>query len=82
MPTTVEVLKKLRPTGWTLVGDDFKDVQYLECEPITQAEFDSAFASYDADIQAEQDALNAQRQAILDKLGLTVEEAQLLLGGN
>jgi len=26
--------------------------------------------------------LSAQRQAILDRLGLTAEEAQLLLGGN
>jgi hypothetical protein len=32
--------------------------------------------------QAEVDAKATARQAILDRLGLTAEEAQLLLGGN
>ena len=35
-----------------------------------------------AAIQAEAEAKKTQRQAILDRLGLTAEEAQLLLGGN
>jgi hypothetical protein len=32
--------------------------------------------------QAEAEAKEAARQAILDRLGLSAEEAQLLLGGN
>ena len=32
--------------------------------------------------QAEAEAKESARQAILDRLGLTAEEAQLLLGGN
>lgn len=32
--------------------------------------------------QAEAEAKATQRQAILDRLGLSAEEAQLLLGGN
>ena len=32
--------------------------------------------------QAEVEAKATARQAVLDRLGLTVEEAQLLLGGN
>ena len=32
--------------------------------------------------KAEAEAKEAQRQVILDRLGLTAEEAQLLLGGN
>ena len=32
--------------------------------------------------QAEANAKAASRQAVLDRLGLTAEEAQLLLGGN
>jgi hypothetical protein len=32
--------------------------------------------------KAEAEAKETQRQAILDRLGLTAEEAQLLLGGN
>lgn len=49
---------------------------------------DEEFAQYEADQaaqaarQAEADAKAAQRQALLDRLGITQEEAQLLLGGN
>ena len=47
---------------------------------------DAEFAQYEADqasnalAQAEAESKSAQRQAILDKLGLTNDEAQLLLG--
>ena len=49
---------------------------------------DAEFAQYEADQaaqaarQAEADAKAAQRQLLLDRLGITQEEAQLLLGGN
>jgi hypothetical protein len=49
---------------------------------------DAEFAKYEADqaaraeVQAEAEAKASARQAILDRLGLTAEEAQLLLGGN
>ena len=33
-------------------------------------------------IEAEAEAKAAAKQALLDKLGITAEEAQLLLGGN
>jgi len=35
-----------------------------------------------AEEQAEAEAKESARQAVLDRLGLTAEEAQLLLGGN
>jgi hypothetical protein len=38
--------------------------------------------AFEATKQAEAEAKAASRQAILDRLGLTAEEAQLLLGGN
>jgi hypothetical protein len=47
---------------------------------------DSEFAQYQADqaaqaiAKAEVEAKEAQRQAILDRLGLTADEAKLLLG--
>ena len=47
---------------------------------------DDEFKIYEADqaaaalAQAEAEARAAQRQAILDKLGLTADEAQLLIG--
>jgi hypothetical protein len=49
---------------------------------------DAEFAQYQADQaaeaarQAEAQAKAAQRQALLDKLGITEDEARLLLGGN
>jgi hypothetical protein len=47
---------------------------------------DDEFAQYEADKadratkQAEADAKEAERQAILDRLGLTADEAKLILG--
>jgi len=49
---------------------------------------DAEFAQYQADQatevarKAEADTKAAQRQALLTRLGITAEEAQLLLGGN
>lgn len=49
---------------------------------------DEEFAQWEADQAAqaarlaEEQAKAAQKQALLDRLGITQEEAQLLLGGN
>ena len=46
---------------------------------------DAEFAQYEADQAAEQAEANAkaaQRRAILEHLGITEEEARILLGGN
>jgi hypothetical protein len=49
---------------------------------------DAEFAAYEADqaasatAQAEADAKAATRQALLTRLGITEEEAKILLGGN
>lgn len=49
---------------------------------------DAEFAQYQADqaaqaeAQAKADAKAAQRQALLTRLGITEEEARILLGGN
>ena len=48
-------------------------------EEIAQMELD---ATNSAAIKAEADAKAAQRQALLDRLGITEEEARILLGGN
>jgi hypothetical protein len=49
---------------------------------------DTEFAQFEAEQaaeaarKAEADAKAAQRQALLDRLGITADEAKLLLGGN
>ena len=55
----------------------------LNAEEIAQQEIDEAnYLAAKAILDAEAEAKAAQRQVILDRLGLTADEAQLLLGGN
>ena len=74
-----EVLQMLLPNGgWYLSGNDYEGIQFLECEPITKAEFENGFAQYDA-WKTEQDAAKAQAKAtLLERLGLTQEEFNTL----
>jgi len=57
-------------------------------EVIDREMTDAEFAAYEAEQaaeaakQAEADAKAAQRQAVLNRLGITEEEARILLGGN
>ena len=58
-------------------------VRELNAEEIAQQEIDEAnYLAAKAILDAEAEAKAAQRQVILDRLGLTADEAQLLLGGN
>lgn len=76
-----EVLQMLIPNGgYVIHGDDYEGIQFLECEPISKADFEAGFAKWDA-WKIEQDAkAAADRAALLAKLGITADEAKLLLG--
>jgi hypothetical protein len=80
MATTSQVLGFLIPNGgYYAVGDDYEGIQFLECEPITKAQFEAGFAQYDS-WKAEQDTkAAADKAALLAKLGITADEARLLL---
>ena len=80
MIKSVSVLKMLRPDGgWAMNGEDYEGIQFINCEPFTKAEFDAALNNVDA-WQAEQDAAQAQAKAeLLERLGITADEAKLLL---
>jgi len=80
MAKSYEVLSMLIPDGgYVQYGEEYEGIQFLECEPITKAQFEAGFAQYDA-WKAEQDATKAtQKAALLDRLGITEEEAKLLL---
>jgi hypothetical protein len=80
MATINDVLGFLIPNGgYVARGDDYEGIEFLECEPITKEQFETGFAQYDA-WKAEQDAAKAaQKAALLDRLGLTEQEAKLLL---
>ena len=82
MATGAEVLQMLIPNGgWILTGNNYEGIQFLECEPITKAEFEAGFAQYDA-WKAAQDAQMAADKASattkLEALGLTADDLKAL----
>lgn len=81
MATGANVLSMLIPNGgWVIVGDDFDSIRYDEgVKPITKKQFDDGFTAYDNWKATQEASVQAQKQAILDRLGLTADEAALLL---
>jgi len=76
-----DVLTHLIPTGgWVIYGDDFDSIIYDEgVTPITKKQFDDAFKVVEK-IKADQaSARVAEKAALLAKLGITNDEAKLLL---
>ena len=81
MATGSQVLEMLLPEGgWIIYGNDFENITWIDERPrCTKAQFEAGFAQYDA-WKAEQDAEKAaEKQALLDRLGITADEAKLLL---
>jgi hypothetical protein len=80
MATGADVLSMLCPnTEWVITGNDFDAIQWIKGEQITKAQFEAGFAQYDA-WKAEQDSKTAAaKAALLAKLGITADEARLLL---
>ena len=82
MATGADVLEMLIPTGgWIISGNDYEGIEFLECKPITKAQFEAGFAQYDA-WKAEQDAQMAADKAgataKLEALGLTADDLKAL----
>ena len=80
MATGGDVLAMICPEKeWVIYGDDYDSIQWIKGDPITKAQFEAGFAQYDA-WKAEQDAAKASdKAALLAKLGITADEARLLL---
>jgi len=77
-----EVLSMLIPTGgWVITADDFDSIVYDEgVTPVTKKQFTDGFAQFDA-WKTQQDETKAnEKAAILKRLGITADEAALLLG--
>jgi len=76
-----EVLSMLIPTGgWVISADDFDSIIYNQgVTPITKKQFEDGFAAYDA-FKAKQNAEKAAaKAALLERLGISADEAALLL---
>ena len=75
-----EVLTMLCPEKeWVISGDDYNSIQWIKGDPITKAQFEAGFEQFDK-WKAEQDAAKtAEKAALLAKLGISADEAKLLL---
>ena len=75
-----EVLEHLIPTGgWAIVGEDWEGVQFIEAEPITKEKFEAGFEIVDAWKAKQAAAKAAEKAALLAQLGITADQAKLLL---
>lgn len=82
MVEIAEVIKFLRPEGGFIVrGNTFDGIEFLECEPFTEEEFDQAKTDYKAWKEQKELDMAAKKEAAINKLaalGLTVEDLKLL----
>lgn len=82
MATATEVLQMLRPEGgWIMHDNDYNKIQWLECDPVSRADFDAGFAQYDewkANKEAEKIAAKAAAEAKLAALGITADDIKAL----
>lgn len=61
-------------------GADYEDIDWLGNEPaITKKQFEDGFAKYDEMVASKESAKAATKAALLERLGITEEEAKLLL---
>jgi hypothetical protein len=66
---------------WTLNGDEYDGLTWLSDTPKpSQEELDALWPLTVDAIQAERDAKVAAREALLARLGITEDEARMLLG--
>lgn len=65
---------------WTLDGDEYTGLTWLsDSAKPSKKTLDDLWASVQQDIADEATAKVATRQAVLDKLGLTADEARMLM---
>jgi hypothetical protein len=76
-----EVLNMLIPNGgYVQSGEDYEGIDFVECEPITKAQYLAGFAEFDAWKAAEDKKKADSKAALLERLGITEDEAKLLIG--
>jgi hypothetical protein len=79
--TGANVLEMYIPQGgWIISGDDYSDIVWVdESIKITKAKFEAGFAEYETFKTASDTAKATQKAALLARLGITADEAALLL---
>ena len=81
MATGAEVLANLLPSGgWVIYGDDFDSIIYDEgIAPVTQKVFNETFDKIDELKVIEAKNKETAQAALFERLGITADEAKLLL---
>lgn len=76
-----KVLEMLFPQGgWSIQGEDFDSIIYDEnITPLTKKQFDDGLKAVDAWIEQQKSAKAAEKAALLARLGITADEAMMLL---
>lgn len=75
-----KILLKHFDAQWTLNGDDYEGLSWLSDSPKpTKEELDSLWPEVKAELEAEKTQEKTKKQALLDRLGITADEAKLLL---
>ena len=78
-----KAINKLRPNAeFSYQDDDYSTVKWdiLDGDAPTQSEIDAAIKAIKADEIAELKSKEASKKAILDRIGLTVDELKTILG--
>ena len=77
---TLILNKKYEGKEWVLDGDFYEGLNWLDDSPKpSKEELDSLWESVKEEVVAEKEDKETARQAILARLGITAEEAALLL---
>lgn len=82
MSSITEIFWYLRPNGgWAVSGQDFETAQFLDCEPITKAEYEQAvkdFPKWQVEQEKQKNEKRLATLAKLETLGLTVDDLKVL----
>jgi len=82
MSYLVKAIRKLKPNSeFSFNNDDYSTIKWdvLEGEAPTQAQIDSAIEQIKADEITEAETKAQAKAALLERLGITADEAKLLL---
>ena len=80
MATTAQVLGMLIPNGgYVATGTEYENIEFIDCEPITKAQFEAGFNQFDSWKIEQENKAAADKAAVLAKLGLTADEFATLL---
>jgi hypothetical protein len=83
MDYTLILNTKYPNSEWTLNGDNYEGLTWLSNTPKpTKEELNNLWESTLEAVEQKKIAAIAARQAVLDRLGITSEEAQLIIGGS